>query len=172
MRELFVFRVKKDDMPSLLFTWLLLINQIIIQLSGIGYLTYVLFVFIGIQCILNKRIRCEDLLLFIILPNKYLQLAGCIIFSIKVCTKDTDLFKRSIYRKETLFFAAFSLVVAIINRIVWGGSMINVLFQIILYFCIFVLISNINSEKQIFLLNKFSPKFLIARDILEKISKN
>ena len=37
---------------------------------------------------------------------------------------------------------------------------------------ILLLISNINSEKQIFLLNKFSPKFQIARDILEKISKN
>lgn len=139
MSESFIFRVKKDDMPNLLFTWLLLINQIIIQLSGIVYLTYVLFVFIGIRCVLKKRIRCEDLLLFIILPDKYLQLAGCIIFSIKVCIKDIDLFKKSIYRKETIYFFAFSLVVAIINRIVWGGSMINVLFQIILYFCFFVL---------------------------------
>ena len=30
-------------------------------------------------------------------------------------------------------------------------------------------ISKINSEKQIFLLNKFSPKFRIAKEILEKI---
>lgn len=37
---------------------------------------------------------------------------------------------------------------------------------------IFVFISKINSEKQIFLLNKSSPKFLIAKEILEKISKN
>ena len=33
------------------------------------------------------------------------------------------------------------------------------------------LIVKINSEKQISLLNKFSPKFLIARVIFEKISK-
>ena len=37
---------------------------------------------------------------------------------------------------------------------------------------IFELIFKINSEKQIFLLNKFSPKSLIAKEILENISKN
>ena len=37
---------------------------------------------------------------------------------------------------------------------------------------ILLLISNISSEKQIFLLNRFSPKFLIAKETLEKISKN
>ena len=37
---------------------------------------------------------------------------------------------------------------------------------------IFVFMFKISSEKQIFLLNKFSPKFLIAKEIFEKISKN
>ena len=37
---------------------------------------------------------------------------------------------------------------------------------------IFLLISKISSEKQIFLLKRSSPKFLIAKETLEKISKN
>ena len=37
---------------------------------------------------------------------------------------------------------------------------------------ILLFISKISSEKHIFLLKRFSPKFLIAKEILEKISKN
>lgn len=137
MKDTYILKIKREELFSIFCIWAIFINQILIQVLNLNFFLYVIFILVVLDCLIKKDIRCEDLLLFLMLPNKYLQLLGCILFAIKVCMKDNFILKKSLLGKESLLFFSVSLLSAVINHVIWGGSLFNTLFQLLFYMYIF-----------------------------------
>lgn len=106
---------------------------------GIGNLDYVLFAVLFIfKCM--KSLDNESYLLYsLFVPNKYLQLLSVLLFLLfagKLIVRKNN--------RRNFVFLAYIMTIGVMNCVVYNGTIIAVLFQVSVYYCILRLIEDFN----------------------------
>ena len=129
-----------SDLIILLIMFLIFINQIVIILTERKVFTYIIFTFIILSCLLKKNNSINQLFIFLFLPDKYLQVIGCVFFTIIICIRNPRIIKQTILAKDTFEYLFFAFGAALINCIDGSGNFIVGLIQWCVYILIFILI--------------------------------
>lgn len=121
------------------FFLLSIINVVIKTMYGIGYLDYALFAMLFMfKCM--KALDNESYLLYsLFVPNKYLQLFSILLFLLftgKLIVRKSN--------KRNLVFLSYILTIGVMNCVVYHGTIIAVLFQVCVFYCILRLIEDFN----------------------------
>lgn len=160
------FKIKfpRDQINNCLIVWGLFINQIVIELTGKYEFTYLIFMLICANNLMTKKSRIEILLLYLIVPNKYLQLAGCVLFVVISIVKDVK--KISVlFWESNLRYLVFCVGVLILNRLAHGGSLFTGFFQIALY-CVILEVIYITDKSKISIDNFLLKQIFIVQVLL------
>lgn len=121
--------------------YLILLNQIVITITGWGIGTYFIFTFYSFLCLLSKRLNINQILIFMILPNKYLQVLGVTVIALKIFLNNRSIARKNIFNKTVLLYFIFSITSAVINCMIESGTLFISITQIAIYMLIFVLIA-------------------------------
>lgn len=137
--------------------WLIFANQVVILLSGIAAGTYVLFALIAAACVLDPESGSrrglamptgahaasnQYLLLFLCMPNKYVQVLGLLVFALKATIPNFRRCAKSFLSWQVPAFFAFAFAAGIVNCIRFGGDFVGLAVQLAVYGLLFATIRN------------------------------
>lgn len=132
---------KKLTLDESMFILLSILHVSIKCCFGIGYIVYILFIYL-LFLVLNNRISKECFLIYsLFIPNKYLQLLLMLIFLFT--SKDLT---RNILNRRITVFLLYIVTFGSINCLVYQGSLLSTIFQIGFFYCVLMVICAIKER--------------------------
>lgn len=119
----------------------ILLNQLVIMVTGKAFGTYIIIIFITCLFYIKKIDSIDYLLLALFLPNKYIQVLALIMYAIK----QKELYNFN-FSKEIIIFFCYSLISGIINCLWYKGSFINLIIEFLLYYFYIVIIKSLSNS--------------------------